>query len=258
MVNVRAYAVLLLSLITTFSIHAQGTANQSDTTKVSPSSLLQEKVRQWVDVQKLRSKEAARWQEQQLELGRLNDLRRTEIKQIDSLIAAAGKRLAEATAKRQKLLAEQVELRNTRNLLENNISRLEKGLRECLPRYPEALRKKVGEAIYRLENPDPDRPLQNRYRDLLAILSATVAFDHAITVTKEIREVGGERIEVETLYLGLNRAWYVGRAGTIAGHGKSVNEGWQWTEDNSIAGPVREAIEIYRKDRAPDYVKLPF
>lgn len=258
MVTVRVYAVLLLSLITASDIYAQATVDEGDTTKVSPSALLQEKVRQWVDVQKTRSEEAARWQEQQLEFGRLNELRQTEIQQIDSLIAAAGKRLEEATAERQELLAEQTELRDTRKLLENNISRLEKELRECLPRYPEPLRKELGDAIYRLENPDRYLPLQNRYRDLLAILAATVTFDNTITLTKEIREAGGERIEIETLYLGLTRAWYLGRSGTIAGHGKATKKGWQWTEDNAIADDVRQAIEIYRKERSPDYVKLPF
>jgi len=258
MVSVRAHAALLLVLTIASNTYAQDTVTGGGTTKVSPSAILQEKVRQWVDVQKLRGKEAARWQEQQKQLTGLNELRLTEIKQIESLITAAGKRLEDATAQRQKLLEEQAELRNTRNLLQDNIDKLEKGLLKCLPRLPDPLREKVSDAIYRLENPDPDRPLQNRYRDLLAILSATAAFDHAITVSKEIREVDGKKVEIETLYLGLSRAWYVGRADTIAGHGKANDEGWQWSENNSIAGQVRKAIEIYRKERAPDYVKLPF
>ncbi len=258
MVSIRAYAALLLSLTIASDIYAQEKVNEGDTTNVSPSFILQEKVRQWVDVQKLRSKEAARWQEQQKQLAGLNKLRVAEIKQIESLITAAGKRLEDATAQRQKLLAEQTELRNTRILLQDHIEKLEKGLLKCLPRLPGPLHEKVSDAIYRLENPDPDRPLQNRYRDLLAILSATAAFDHAITVTKEIREVNGKKVELETLYLGLSRAWYVGRSNTIAGHGKANDEGWQWSENNAIAGQVRQAIEIYRKERGPDYVKLPF
>ena len=258
MVSVKTHTILLLSLIIACNIYAQETVNEGGTAKVSPSAILQEKVRQWVDVQKQRGKEASQWQEQKQQLTGLNELRLTEIKQIDSLIAAAGKRLEDATAQRQKLLQEQAELQTTRNLLQDNISKLENGLRQCLPRFPGPLRKKVGDALFRIENPDPDQTLQDRYRDLLAILAATAAFDHAIIVTKEIREVDGERIELETLYLGLAKAWYVGRAGTIAGHGKANNEGWQWTEDNSIAVHVRQAIEIYRKERAPDYVKLPF
>ena len=258
MVSVKAHTILLLSLIIASGIYAQETVNEGDTLKVSPSTVLQEKVRQWVDVQKLRGKEAARWQEQKQQLAGLNELRSTEIKQIDSLIAAAGRRLEEATAERRNLLVEQAELRDTRKLLQNNITKLEKGLRDCLPGFPEPLRKKLGDAIHRLENPDTDRPLQDRYRDLVAILSATATFDNTITVTKEIREVGGERLELDTLYLGLTKAWYVGRSGTIAGHGKAGSEGWQWIEDNALSGQVQQAIEIYRKERSPDYVKLPF
>jgi len=62
MVSVRAHAALLLILTIASDIYAQEKVNEGDTTKVSPSFILQEKVRQWVDVQKLRSKEAARWQ----------------------------------------------------------------------------------------------------------------------------------------------------------------------------------------------------
>jgi hypothetical protein len=258
MVSVKAHAILLLSLIIASGIYAQETVDEGDTLKVSPSAVLQEKVRQWVDVQKLRGKEAARWQEQKQQLAGLNELRQTEIKQIDSLIAAAGRRLEEATVERRNLLVEQAELRDTRTLLQDNITKLEKGLRDCLPGFPEPLRKKLGDAIHRLENPDADRPLQDRYRDLVAILSATATFDNTITVTKEIREVGGKRLELDTLYLGLTRAWYVGRSGTIAGHGKAGSAGWQWIEDNALSGQVQQAIEIYRKERSPDYVKLPF
>ena len=258
MVSIRLYAVLLLSLIIKTDYYSQELVSEGDTIKVSPSAVLQEKVRQWVDVQKQRSEEASRWQEQQQQLAALNELRRTEIKQIDTLIAAAGQRLEEATTQQRKLQEEQAELSNRRSFLLDNITELEKAMRECIARFPQPLRKKVEDAIYRLDNPEDDRPLQDRYRDVLAILAASIAFDNAITVTREIREVEGKRIELETIYLGLTRAWYVGRGDKIAGHGKATNEGWQWQPDNSISGQVRRAIDIYRKERSPGYVKLPF
>ncbi len=258
MVSIRLYAVLLLSLIIKTDYYSQELVSEGDTIKVSPSAVLQEKVRQWVDVQKQRSEETARWQEQQQQLATLNELRRTEIKQIDTLIAAAGQRLEEATTQQRKLQEEQAELSSRRSFLLENITELEKAMRECIARFPKPLREKVEDAIYRLDNPDDDRPLQDRYRDVLAILTASIAFDNAITVTREIREVEGKRIELETIYMGLTKAWYVGRGDTIAGHGKATNEGWQWQPDNSISGQVRRAIDIYRKESSPGYVKLPF
>ncbi|MED5584930.1 MAG: DUF3450 family protein [Verrucomicrobiota bacterium] len=258
MVSIRLYALLLLSLIIKTDYYSQELVSEGDTIKVSPSAALQEKVRQWVDVQKQRSEETARWQEQQQQLATLNELRRTEIKQIDTLIAAAGQRLEEATTQQRKLQEEQAELSSRRSFLLENITELEKAMRECIARFPTPLREKVEDAIYRLDNPDDDRPLQDRYRDVLAILTASIAFDNAITVTREIREVEGKRIELETIYMGLTKAWYVGRGDTIAGHGKATNEGWQWQPDNSISGQVRRAIDIYRKESSPGYVKLPF
>ena len=258
MVSIRLYALLLLSLIIKTDYYSQELVSKGDTIKVSPSAALQEKVRQWVDVQKQRSEETARWQEQQQQLAALNELRRTEIKQIDTLIAAAGQRLEEATTQHRKLHEEQTELSSRRSFLLDNITDLEQAMRDCIPRFPQPLRKKAEDAIYRLENPDDDHSLQDRYRDVLAILSASIAFDNTITVTREIREVEGERIALETIYMGLSRAWYVGRGNTIAGHGKATQEGWEWQPDNSISGQVRQAIDIYRKESSPGYVKLPF
>ena len=51
---------------------------------------------------------------------------------------------------------------------------------------------------------------------------------------------------------------WCGKKTPIAGHGKAGSTGWQWIEDNALAGQVQQAIEIYRKERSPDYVKLPF
>ena len=54
---------VLLLLFSAMTAHAQEKIADGDTQKVSPSFVLQEKVRQWVETQKLRSKERADWSE---------------------------------------------------------------------------------------------------------------------------------------------------------------------------------------------------
>ncbi len=127
-----------------------------------------------------------------------------------------------------------------------------------MPKFPPPLRDKAGEAITRLEDPQPDTPLQNRYRDVLAILSEVGNFQGVITIDTELREIDGAQVEVEVLYLGLAQAWYADRTGKNSGSGRPSPEGWIWTADASLAGRVREAIAIQRKLAPPAFVGLPF
>jgi hypothetical protein len=219
---------------------------------------VQQKIREWVKTRKQIGEEAADWETEKRSLTDLNEIRRKEAAQIDELIAAAGNRLKDAEKQRTELLAEEESLRAWRATFEQRIIKLEADLRAQLPKFPPPLRDKAGEAITRLEDPQPDTPLQNRYRDVLAILSEVGNFQSVVTIDTELREINGAQVEVEVLYLGLAQAWYADRTGKHAGSGHPGPEGWIWTADASLAGRVREAIAIQRKLAPPAFVGLPF
>lgn len=249
---------LVAALPSVATVAAQEGLGAGDTDAVPPVAVLQEKVREWVRVQKLRGEESADWAEQQRRLAGLNALRREEIGQIDALIEAAGTRLADATEQREKLLAEQVALRASRAELARRIDDLEATLRTQIATFPDPLLEKIEDSLARMEAEGADRPLQDRYRDVVAVLVAAGEFGRSLTVVSEMRDIGGQRIEVEVLYLGLSGAWYVDRGGKHAGAGRAGVDGWVWTEDKSIAGRVRDAIDMHRKKVSPGYVRLPF
>ena len=249
---------VLLLLFTATAAHTQEKIAGGDTQKVSPSFVLQEKVRQWVEVQKIRSKERADWSEQKRNMAALKGIRLKEIEQIDSLIASAGKRLSDATKKREELLAEQESLRNKRAIILKRVEQLETALRPQLQIFPEPLMNKINDEVERIRQSEPSSSLQDRLRDIVAVMSAASEFGQSLTIHSQIRTDGEDQIEVEVLYLGFSGAWYVGRAGKVAGYGQAHKSGWTWTEDNSVAGPLKEAIEMYRKERAPDYVQINF
>jgi len=249
---------VLLLLFTATAAHTQEKIAYGDIQKVSPSFVLQEKVRQWVDAQKIRSRERADWLEQKQEMAALNAIRTKEIEQIDSLIEAAGKRLSDATKRRDELLAEQESLRNKRLIILKRVERLETALRGQLGIFPEPLLNKINDEVERLRQTEPSGSLQDRLRDLVAVMSAALEFGQSMTIHNQIRADGEDQIEVEVLYLGFSGAWYVGRAGKVAGYGQADKGGWKWTEDKSVAGPLKTAIEMYRKERAPDYVRINF
>ncbi len=249
--------VLMLLLLAT-AAQTQETITDGDTQKVSPSFLLQEKVRQWVETQKLRGKEKADWAEQKSNMEALNKIRLKEIEQIDVLIKAAGERLSDATNKKAELLEEQEKLRNQRDIIEQRVIAIESSLRNKLNLFPDPLLSKISNEVERIRDLNTQSSLQDRLRDTVAILSAASDFAYKMTVSNEIRKVDQKSVEVQVLYLGFSGAWYVSKNGKISGLGKAYADGWKWTEDKEVAQPLIEALEMYQKERAPDYVPFNF
>ena len=56
--------------------------------------------------------------------------------------------------------------------------------------WPELLLLLVVSAIIGWNSPQPDAPLQNRYRDVLAILGEVGNFQNALTIDTELRDFG--------------------------------------------------------------------
>lgn len=220
-------------------------------------ALLQKKTGEWIQTRRLIGEEAAAWQTEKATLSDLNAIRTKESAQLDEFIQAAQTRVAELGSKKEALAQEQTDLKSWRARLEADLAKLEADLRPLLVRFPAPLREKIQESLIRLESPETDQPLQNRARDVLLVLQACLEFQNALTIDTEVREIGGERREVEILYLGLTQAWYVDAAGKHSGHGVPGGNGWIWTEDNSLAARVRSAIEIQARRAVPAFVELP-
>jgi len=221
------------------------------------AALLQKKTGEWIETRRLIGEEAAAWQTEKNSLAELNAIRAKETAQLDEFVQAATVRIEELTTRKGALAKEQSDLKAWRAKLEADLSALEAGLRPLLSRFPAPLREKIQESLIRLESPEADQPLQNRARDLLLVLQACLEFQNTLTLHNEVREIGGERREVEVLYLGMTQAWYVDAAGRHSGHGVPGEQGWIWTEDATIASRVRSAIEIQARRTTPAFVELP-
>lgn len=221
------------------------------------AALLQKKTGEWIETRRLIGEEAAAWQTEKNSLAELNAIRTKETSQLDEFVQTATVRIEELTTRKGALAKEQTDLKAWRAKLETDLSALEAGLRPLLPRFPAPLREKIQESLTRLESPEADEPLQNRARDLLLVLQACLEFQNTLTLHHEVREIGGERREVEVLYLGMTQAWYVDAAGRHSGHGVPGEQGWIWTEDATIASRVRSAIEIQARRATPAFVELP-
>ena len=193
--------ILIVNLLLFFTTAAQSQEKiaDGDTQKVSPSFILQEKIRQWVETQKLQGKESADWSEQKKNMASLNEIRQKEIGQIDALIESAGKRLSDATTKKEELLAEKETLKKQREVIQERVENFEISLRQKVGIFPDSLLSKVSDEVERVRNEEIEGSVQDRLRDIVAILSAASEFGNAMTITSEIRSFGGNDVEVDRI-----------------------------------------------------------
>lgn len=214
-------------------------------------------LQEWIKVKQAISKERSDWEAEKEMLSELNSIREKEIAQLGEFIEAAGERIAEVDKKRSEFTEEEKTLKDWRRQLESSVSELENQIRPLLSRIPTPLREKVAEAVLRLETPDSGAPLQNRTRDVLLVLQATLEFQNALTLDGDVREIEGERREIDILYLGLTQAWYADKTGSFGGLGRVTENGWEWIEENRLAPRIRKVIEIQQRSLPPEFVELP-
>ena len=240
---------------------AQETEKKETTT---PAGDLQETLKEWVLTRQLISREKAAWQEQKKTWTDLNEIRRLEKESLNEFIESARSRVPKITEEKAALASEEKALRDWRKESLRKIDEWEKKLLPLLPLFPAPLEDSLKEPITRLkaasiaEDEEP-RPLQDRTRDVVLILQGFREFQSAVTTERELLAVGGsEPRELDVLYLGLSRAWFVDAAGTFSGYGRPTPGGWVWTEDSGIASRVRKAIEMADNRVPPEFLSLPF
>jgi Protein of unknown function (DUF3450) len=248
-----------LSLVGLVSCFAAPAALAQDMAALPPAVEVRTKLEQWVLTKQITSEESAAWASEKTKLGELNGLRRQEIEQLKEFAAAAGERVTELAGKREAYAEEEKNLKTWRRALETTVTELESRVRTMIPVFPLPLRDDVAEAIIRLEegNDAAEAPLQQRARDVMMVLQAYQKHQNEITVLTEVRELGGQRREVEVLYLGLDEAWYVDASGRFSGVGQPTSEGWQWREENGLASRVRQAIDLQAQRAEPAFATLP-
>ncbi|QBG48305.1 DUF3450 family protein [Verrucomicrobia bacterium S94] len=220
----------------------------SATAQKSPDSS-REKLLQWIEIKKIISAESAAWKAEKQQLNDLNTIRRKEIEQLDEILVRSETRRTENRALLEKKQAEAESAETRRSQLALRIAELEKQILPLTRKLPAPLFRKLEPEIAALEQ--SGRPLQERYRDLTAMLIEIGDFNASITLDTEIRETAHGKTEVDILYLGLAHAWYVNRTGTSAGYGIPTSSGWKWSEDPSMAAQIRSAIAIVGKQAPP-------
>lgn len=217
-------------------------------------------LQQWVETERQISTARANWAQERVSIEDLIAIYRQESEQLDQVIREAADDVSVAETRRAELLARDESIKALEAQALAKIAETEIRLRALEPLLPEPVRQEL-RPLFRVlpENPRESRaPIGQRIQPIVGILTQIQRFNQVVTITEGFREFeAGKTVQTEKIFFGLGTAFYVDGANEHAGRGRLTASGWEWIDDNSLVGPVREFVEMYRGTRQAAYVTLP-
>ena len=215
---------------------------------------------EWVETQRLISKEKQDWALGQQLLADRIEFMQTEIDELQGTTKTNIDEANKFNQEQDKLNAENDELKKGSAVFLATIEELELRVGNLLKNLPSYLQDRVQALSQRLpkEGAEIQLSLGERYQNVMGILLAINKFNREIAITSEVRDLkNGTSVEVACMYLGIGQAYYVNSDSTIAGVGRATASGWEWFEDNAAAENIQTAIAITKNEKVAEYVQLP-
>ena len=213
-------------------------------------------VQQWLDIEQQNNRLNNQWLEAEPALKQQITLLKAEREQLKAVLDTSQKTTGNAANERTQLLAEQNTLEQDSQQMQTQLTLLRQTLAGIAPQLPPVLGQQWQEEAQALTDPN-DTALQLQVA--LAQLTKLMEFDNRISLHEEILTApNNKKVLVQQLYLGVARAWFISRDGDYKGIGSAVNGQWQWQFDDELdASHIKNAIAIFEKQQASDFIALP-
>lgn len=213
-------------------------------------------VQQWLDLEQQNSRIKNQWLEAEPVLKQRISLLKAEREQLKAVLGTSQQTTGNADDERAKLLAEQNTLEQDSQQMQAQLTLLRKTLAGLAPQLPPLLSQQWQQEAQALTDPS-DTAVQLQVA--LAQLTKLMEFDNRISLHEEILITPShEKVLVKQLYLGVARAWFISSDGRHKGTGQAVNGEWLWQFDEKLdASPIQQAIAIFEKQQASDFIALP-
>ena len=259
-IHYLAFVFLLLSCVISSALSQEKSTSKENETQVQPSL---EKVRltmdKWIETQQIISKERKDWQQSKDILqGRL-ELVKKEVSTLKDKIKESKTSVAETDQKKNKLVAENDQLKTAGKQLTEAVTGMEGEIHRISKQLPDPLKTKL-QPLYQRIPEDATKTnvtVAERFQNVLGILNELNKSNGEITVNYEVRQLSdGKSSEVKAIYIGLAQAYYVSTRGD-AGIGRPTADGWTWEPSKEIAQQLLTTLEILQGKQTPAFVPLP-
>lgn len=218
-------------------------------------------LKEWVETKKLISEEENKWLIEKNILQESIDLLKDEIDKIETSIDSYEEQATAADRAREQLTQEDNELRAASQIVKDTIGDLEASVLDIVEYLPPSVQQKLSVVTQRIPKNKREidaSTLSARVMNIIGTLSEIEKFNSQLTVVNEMRDINGETVRVDTLYVGLAIGYYVDGTGSAAGYMLPAKGEWQRFEDLSLAEAISDAVAMNKKELTPNFVNLPF
>ncbi|MCH6255741.1 DUF3450 domain-containing protein [Puniceicoccaceae bacterium K14] len=215
---------------------------------------------QWVEIKTLISEESSDWKVEKATLDESIELLESEIEGLKEAIEAKEEDATAAQEKRQELTAKEEELKAASSVIKQVISDLEEQILDLVSYFPPSLQEKIEIITVRIPKDEEAARkvfLSQRVQNLVGILTEAEKFNDQITVATSMQSIGGNNVQVRTIYLGLSRAYYVDGTKSEAGYLVPAKGEWKKEQDNSLAEAIATAIAVIDGEDVAQFINLP-
>jgi hypothetical protein len=216
---------------------------------------------QWVQTRQLVAKTQSDWAAEREVLEASVRMFERELKELGTKMAALGESSSQVANEREQLEAEKALLGEASAVAQELAHGLEQRVQELVGQLPEPLVQRIRPLLDRFPEDSAATRLRaaERLQTLLGVLNEIDKFNGSISVESEIRPgPDGREVQVETLYLGLAQAYFVGEGGKFAGVMVPMAGGWKATERDDLGPVIGRAIAMYRNQEPAALLALPF
>jgi hypothetical protein len=221
------------------------------------------RVQKWVEARQILSQEKSDWEVEKETLEATRDLLAQQKASLEAEIALLDESGGTAEGERRDLLLQRGEYQRVGRTLEEQIRGMEEQVLAIVPRLPAPLQEKLEPLLVQIPD-DPAKTksqLGQRLVNVLGILSQTEKFNSTATLVGETRAIGSEsdeKVQVRTLYWGLGQAVYVDSRAEAAGIGRPGGEGWDFSDDPSLAKDAKLLLDVFEGNvDVIEFVEMP-
>ncbi len=217
-------------------------------------------VEKWVQTKKLVAQLKADWKEEREILNQSIAAFEREIAAVKSAIQGVDADQSQADIEFDEVSQEKNKLTQFGDRLKSLLAKLEQSIISLNRRLPAGLQQSVSSMINRIpEDPENTKvSLSSRMVNVVGFINEVNKFNGSISVSSELRQnESGAELQVKVLYVGLAQAYFSSPDGSFAGIGLPGGEGWEWSNQPSMAPAIQQAIEIYEGSAPAAFVELP-
>jgi len=237
---------ILLSLFSIIEIRSQDLVDEHEVAK--------ELIRQWVISEKQLSEEEQTWKQEKAHIGDLLELYAKELELLNEELAAVPS--VELDDEKKQGLEKQIKMDDKKRIqLRSYLLRQKPRVLALVKKFPEPLQNQIQETVETLSSPSVDSSARDLLMPMLSIIESGNSFHAGVYRTSQNIKIGGDEWQAEVMYLGLSRAYFW--IGEKSGIGIPGEDGWQWTQDNTLLAEVKKAMSVFDKNTQPQLIKLP-